>query len=188
MKKFIPFFTLIFVISMMAISTYRMNNKQAIPQNETSEEGEREEGIHFAKTNIALPEFSLPDLYDSPKEFSKKDLTAKYSIINFFASWCATCRAEHEILLRLKDEKIIDIYGIAWRDIDENTKSYLQKSGNPFKKVAKDSRGLFTQIAGIQAIPETWIVDEKGIIVRRFRGNLQDFSIDEIRNFLNSKK
>jgi hypothetical protein len=87
-------------------------------------------------------------------------------------------------LLKLQSEKIIDIYGIAWRDIDENTKSYLEESGNPFKKVAKDSRALFTKITGIEAVPETLIIDPKGNVVMRYRGNLQDFSIDEVKEFL----
>ncbi|OFW81083.1 MAG: hypothetical protein A2887_00995 [Alphaproteobacteria bacterium RIFCSPLOWO2_01_FULL_40_26] len=143
-----------------------------------------ESNIHFVKTQISLPEFSLPDLFDEEKNFSIKDLEGKYSIVNFFASWCTTCHAEHEILLRLRDEKIADIYGIAWRDISENTKNYLKKNGNPFTKIANDSRGLFTKIADIQAIPETWIIDPKGRVIARYRGNLQEFSTGEIRNFL----
>jgi hypothetical protein len=60
----------------------------------------------------------------------------------------------------------------------------LEESGNPFKKVAKDSRALFTKITGIEAVPETLIIDPKGNVVMRYRGNLQDFSIDEVKEFL----
>jgi cytochrome c biogenesis protein CcmG/thiol:disulfide interchange protein DsbE len=180
MRKFLPFLILVFLISLIAIATYNLNNQQ-----ETSDSKEdQENGINFVKTNIPLPEFSLPDLFNQDETFSKKDLTGKYSVVSFFASWCSTCRAEHDILLRLRDEKIIDIYGIAWRDISENSKSFLEAQGNPYLKTASDSRALFTKIAGVQAIPETWIVDKSGTIVMRYRGNLQDFSIDEIRNFL----
>jgi cytochrome c biogenesis protein CcmG/thiol:disulfide interchange protein DsbE len=126
----------------------------------------------------------LPDLFDENRDFSKKQLIGKYSIVNFFASWCTTCRAEHEILMRLKDENIVDIYGVAWRDIDENTKDYLSRHGNPFKMVAKDNQGLFSKIINIEAIPETLIVDKEGNVVMRYQGNLQDFSVDEIREFL----
>lgn len=184
MKKFLPFLTLLFLVGLIGISTYNLNKKQAVEQFTNSTES----GIHFVKTKIILPEFSLPNLFDENQEFSKKDLVGKYSVVNFFASWCTTCRAEHDILLRLQNEGIIDLYGIAWRDIDENTKSYLNKSGNPFKKIAKDSRGLFTQITGIEAVPETLLVDPKGNVVMRFRGNLQEFSIDEIREFLQKNK
>ena len=167
-------------MSLMAFAMHKLSQQQ----NSASENAD-EFGVHFVKTKIALPDFSLPDLFDEKKTFSSKDLNEKkYSIINFFASWCTTCRAEHEILLRLQSEKIIDIYGVAWRDIAENTKSYLAQSGNPFKKVALDSGGLFSKISDINAIPETWIVDQNGIVVMRFRGNLQEFSIDEIKEFL----
>lgn len=180
MKKFLPFLTLVFLVGLIGLSTYNLNKKQEVGQFINSAES----GIHFVKTKIILPEFSLPSLFDETQEFSKKDLVGKYSVINFFASWCSTCRAEHEILLQLQSEGIVDLYGIAWRDIDENTKSYLNKSGNPFKKIATDNRGLFTKITGIAAVPETLIIDPKGSVVMRFRGNLQEFSIDEIRSFL----
>lgn len=166
----------------IALATYKLNKKQ-----ESKHEEFDESRIHFVKTKITLPEFSLSDLFDENENFSKKDLVGKYSVINFFASWCTTCRAEHEILLRLQQEKIVDLYGIAWRDIDENTKKFLQKNGNPYKKVAKDGTGLFSKITGIEAIPETVILDEAGNIVMRLQGNLQEFSIDEIKDFLRKR-
>ena len=185
MKNFLPFTILIFLVGLIAISTYNLNKKQAIEQGNSNAE---DMSIHFVKVKIPLPEFSLTDLFDENQNFSKKDLTKKYSLINFFASWCTTCREEHEILLRLQSEDIIDMYGIAWRDIDDNTRSYLSSNGNPFKKVAKDNTGLFTKITNINAVPETLIVDRNGEVVLRFRGNLQEFSIDEIKEFLKSHR
>ena len=172
------------MIGAIAIATYNLNSKQEISSSKDSENS----GIHFVKANIPLPEFSLPNLFDQSKSISKQDLMGKYSIVSFFASWCTTCKAQHHVLMRLKHEKLIDIYGIAWRDIDENTKALLQKTGNPYKKTASDSRGLFSKISGLQAVPETWIINKKGVIVMRFRGNLHDFSVDEIRTFLNNQK
>jgi len=187
MQKFIPFLILAFLVGLIGISTYNLNKKQESGQNQISENSE-ELSIHFTPVKIILPDFSLPELFNENKNFSKKDLVGKYSIINFFASWCTTCRAEHEILLRLQSEGLIDLYGVAWHDIDENTRSYLERSGNPFKKVAKDNRGLFTKITGIQALPETLIIDPKGNVVMRYRGNLQEFSVDEIREFLRKNR
>lgn len=187
MKKYLPFLTLIFLISLIAISTYNLSTSQ---QNQASnDEADLESSSNnftaeFRPQKIILPEFSLPDLYDEDHEFSKKDLIGHYSVINFFASWCTTCRAEHEVLLRLKSANFVEVYGIAWRDINENTIDYLKKSGNPFSRVASDSRGLFTKIIGLTAVPETVIVDPEGNIVMRYTGNLQDFSIEEIRNLI----
>ena len=184
MKKFLPFLILVFLISLIAIATYNLSNHQ----QEESSKNDQENGVHFVETNIPLTEFSLPDIFNKDETFSNKDLIGKYSLVSFFASWCTTCKAQHDILLRLRDEKIIDIYGVAWRDISENSKSFLEHHGNPYVKTASDSRALFTKIANLQAVPETWIVNKEGIIVMRYRGNLQDFSIDEIRNFLINNK
>ena len=191
MKKFndfIPFLTLIFLLSVIGISTYKISNKQQIQQEEFSKNSAENFDSRFSREKIVLPEFSLPDLFDSSKDFSKKDLVKKYSLVNFFASWCTTCRAEHENLMRLKDSGIIDIYGVAWRDIDDNTKSYLQSNGNPFVKVATDAQGLFTKIIGINAVPETLIIDREGNVILRYSGNLEETSVAEIKEFLAKNK
>lgn len=183
MKKFLPFLILVFLISAIAIATYNLSETQ-----DSAKIDDQGNGIHFAKVNIPLPEFSLPDLFDGEGNFSKNDFNGKYSVVSFFASWCTTCKAQHDILMRLKNENIVDIYGVAWRDIDQNTRSFLENHGNPFKKTASDSRGLFTKITNLQAVPETWIVNKDGVIVMRFRGNLQEFSIPEIKNFIKENR
>jgi DsbE subfamily thiol:disulfide oxidoreductase len=181
MNKYLPFLTLVFLLSLIGISTYKLNKKQ----DASKQIGDEGFSVHFLKTEIALPDFSLPNLDSNEGAFSKKDfLGKKYSLVNFFASWCTTCHAEHEVLLRLKKAGIIDMYGVAWHDISGNTKNYLEKSGNPFSKVALDSKGILGAAANIKAIPETWIVDEEGNVIRIFRGNLQDFSVDEIRSIV----
>lgn len=185
MKKYLPFLTLIFLVFLIAISVYKLNSQQ---QTGFDKNATDEPDISFVKVSIPLPEFSLPDLFNEEIQFEKDEFLGRYSLVNFFASWCTTCRAEHEILLRLQQEKIIDIYGIAWRDIDRKTKFYLGSAGNPYKRVAKDSGGLFTKMTGLNAVPETWIVSPKGVVVMRFRGNLQEFSVDEIKEFLRKNR
>ncbi len=187
MKRFLPFLILIFLVNVIGFATYNLNKQQDFEKKNKSPNSDDNFSVHFEKEKIVLPEFSFPNLFNEKEDFSKQNLIGKYSLINFFASWCSTCKSEHEVLLRLQRENIVDIYGIAWRDIDENTKNYLKKSGNPYKLIATDSRGLFSKITGIQAVPETLIIDKKGNVVMRFRGNLQDFSINEIRDFLKNK-
>jgi cytochrome c biogenesis protein CcmG/thiol:disulfide interchange protein DsbE len=187
MKKFLPFLALILLVGLIAISTYNLNKKQSAESDLTKVDEVEDFSIHFKKESILLPDFSLPSLYDESKNFSKKNLLNKYSLVNFFASWCTTCRAEHKILLRLHDEKIIAMYGIAWRDIDENTKEYLEKNGNPYDFVATDSGGLFNKIINIEAVPETLLIDDKGNVALRYKGNLQEFAVDEIRRFVKNQ-
>ena len=181
-NKFLPLILLFSFIVMIGVSTYKINAKQH--KNNKNETTKNASNIgSFFKVDILLPDFSLSDLSNQKDYFSKKDLIGKYSVINIFASWCVTCQAEHEILMRLKQEGI-DIYGIAWRDINENTKKYLEENGNPFVKIASDNKGLFGKIIGIKAVPETLIIDKEGRVVMRYQGNLQDFSIDEIKSFV----
>ena len=185
MKKYLPFLILIFLVSLIAVSTYKINNKQVDAENLENQNSKEDSSPHFIKTKISLPDFSLPDLFKENEILSKKTFQKKYSLVNFFASWCTTCRAEHDILLRLKSEGIIDIYGIAFRDIDENTKKFLDQHGNPYTQVAKDSKGLFSKIINLNAVPETLIIDQNGDVVMRYRGNLQESSLDEIESFCN---
>lgn len=193
MKKFLPFLILVFLITLTGVSIYNLNKQQVnatsanLDNSDSEVKRDDEINIHFSKANIELPDFSLPNLYDENATFSKQDLIGHYSIINIFASWCTTCHAEHPILLRLQDEKIIDVYGIAWRDIDDNTKHFLQKNGNPFNLVATDSKAVFSKFINLMSVPETLIIDPKGTVVMRYRGNLQEFSINEIKRFLQSK-
>jgi cytochrome c biogenesis protein CcmG/thiol:disulfide interchange protein DsbE len=197
MNKFIPLAILFVVIFLIAIATRNLSNKQSdnatnsqeisSSTNEDSNDLRKEDGgsdINFTEVEIDLPDFSIPDLFEAGKTFSKKDLIGKYTIINVFASWCATCRMEHDTLIRMQAEAVADLYGIAWRDIDKNTIKYLQQNGNPFSKVGADNKAIFSKITNIEAVPETWLVNPKGKIVLRLKGNLQEFSVDEIKRYI----
>ena len=197
MNKFIPLAILFVVIFLIAIATRNLSNKQSdnatnsqeisSSTNEDSNDLRKEDGgsdINFTEVEIDLPDFSIPDLFEAGKTFSKKDLIGKYTIINVFDSWCATCRMEHDTLIRMQAEAVADLYGIAWRDIDKNTLKYLQQNGNPFSKVGADNKAIFSKITNIEAVPETWLINPKGKIVLRLKGNLQEFSVDEIKRYI----
>ncbi|MBM5781823.1 MAG: redoxin domain-containing protein [Pelagibacterales bacterium] len=179
-SNFWPFFILIIFITIIGFSTYKIKAKQQNLANNLDQNSLD----FFVSENIELQNLNLPNLYNQNDSFSIKDLKGKYSIINVFASWCTTCRAEHEYLLQLQQEKIVDIYGVAWRDINENTKNYLEKSGNPFIKVASDNKALLTEIASLRAVPETFVVNPEGKIILRHQGNLEHASLAELRRIL----
>jgi len=191
MNKFIPLAVLLTFLLLIFYAVSNINNNHNDnatsldePSSEEISAKNHDEEVNFVETSIDLPDFIIPDIYESGKSFTKKDLLGKYTIINFFASWCSTCLAEHDILLRMQSEAVADLYGIAWRDINENTLKFLQKNGNPFSKVGADNKGTFSKIANIEAVPETWLINPKGQIVLRLKGNLHDFSIDEIKRYL----
>ena len=152
------------------------------PKPQLTESSENQ--LSFNKTNFVLPDFSLPNLYEEGFNISKKDLLNKYVVLNFFASWCSTCVAEHETLFTLKQQGFVDLYGVAWQDLNENTLKFLQEKGNPYLKVIADGAGEFSKITNLQAVPETWLVNPKGVVVLRWQGNLQDFAIEELEKYI----
>ncbi len=140
--------------------------------------------LSFDKTHFSLPDFSLPNLYEEGFNISKKDLLGKYVVLNFFASWCSTCVAEHSTLFTLKQQGFVDLYGVAWQDLNENTLKFLKEKGNPYLNVIADGSGEFSKITNLQAVPETWLVNPKGVVVLRWQGNLQDFAIEELEKYI----
>ena len=194
MKKFIP---LTILLSLILLITIAINNLSMDTRDNSTDSFDQENSVkkidkkntdeyevNFVEVDFDLPDFILPDLFEKNKYLSKKDFMGKYTIVNFFASWCSTCIMEHEELLIMQSQGVADLYGIAWRDINENTIKYLQKNGNPFLRVGADNKALFSEIAKIEAVPETWLVNPQGKVVLRLKGNLLNFSIDEIRKYI----
>ena len=94
----------------------------------------------------------------------------KYYLINIWSSWCVPCREEHPILIKLKDK--IKIYGINYKDKKTNATSFLNELGNPFYFIGSDKDGSVTIELGAYGIPETYVVNSKGLIVFKHVGPL----------------
>lgn len=122
-----------------------------------------------------LPSFSLPLIYEEGN-LTDADLKGHYSLINIFASWCYTCRLEHDALLNLAEQNRIAIYGITWKDKPVNTKQWLANLGNPYAKVASDYSGELAVPLGLMGTPETFLVNPEGMIIYHHQGMLtEDF-------------
>ncbi len=168
MQKFIPLIFFILLLNIIAFGTHKIANQQYLLQNE-------------------LPQFSLPLLSDQQKFLSNNDINNnKYSLLNFFASWCNSCQLEHHLLIELKDNKNINLYGIAWRDIDQKTKSFLENNGDPYKIVVTDSKNELGKKLNLKGTPESFLIDKSGVIVFHKRGPLSRSDINKIKSFTNS--
>lgn len=166
-----PFLILVIIIAVGLQSLYVHNQQQSIDSKiSTGQE-------------VFLPKFSLPNLYPNQPNLSNQDFTQKYSLINVFASWCVNCAQEHKILMRLSQNPNINIYGIAWRDIDENTKNYLDKNGNPYSKIAVDNKGLMSKLLSVSGTPESFLIDDRGRVLYHQVGALNDEILKIIGNF-----
>lgn len=97
--------------------------------------------------------------------------SGEVTLVNFWASWCPPCRAEHPTLLALQAEGV-RIVGANFRDLEGNASDYLLDDGNPFIATSFDPRGRFALDWGVTAPPETFIVGPDGVILDRFVGPL----------------
>ena len=111
-----------------------------------------------------VPAFSIPGLSDG-------DLRGKTAAVNFFASWCAPCRAEHPVITALA--KQIPVYGINFMDSAEKRDDYFKKLGNPYKKTGDDAEGVAAAAWGVEGMPTTFVI-RNGAIIYRFDGPLTD--------------
>ncbi len=117
--------------------------------------------------------------------FTKSDLQEnEISVLNIWASWCTPCRAEHEILMKIKDQDI-PVYGINYRDKLENAVKFLDELGNPFTGLGFDFDGVSAITLGVYGIPETYVIDSNGVVLNRHIGPLTTKELEEISSFLN---
>ena len=113
-----------------------------------------------------LPLFSDADLRDG-----------EVKLVNFWASWCAPCRAEHPNLERLKDEGIT-IYGVNYKDKPAAAMRFLNELGNPFAAIGADDSGRMGIDWGLYGVPETFVIDGEGKVVLRFAGPITERTLE----------
>ena len=126
-----------------------------------------------------MPAFSLPRLQDPAATLSDTDLKGKVSILNIWATWCVSCRAEHKVLLLLANSNKVDIYGLNYKDERDKAKQWLVQLGDPYVANAFDADGRTGIDWGVYGAPETFIMDREGIIRHKHIGPL---SIDALNN------
>jgi cytochrome c biogenesis protein CcmG/thiol:disulfide interchange protein DsbE len=85
-------------------------------------------------------------------------------MLNVWASWCVSCREEHPILVDLARSGLLPIYGLDYKDDRAAGIAWLSQHGNPYKLSAFDSKGDVGIDYGVYGVPETYIIDKKGVI------------------------
>ena len=100
--------------------------------------------------------------------------SGKPVLVNFFASWCAPCLAEHPMFERFKQREGATIIGIAWKDKPEATHAWLQRLGDPFTRLGFDQDGRISLDWGLSGVPETYLIDAQGIVRLHFRGPITE--------------
>ena len=157
--SFVIFFLLIFFLGLKKNSNY--NTKNLIGSKISS--------------------FLLPSIYSSDLISEEALKQNQFTLINFFASWCAPCRAEHKYLLNLSNENLeIKIIGINFKDKKINATNFLEELGNPYDFVGKDIDGKVSILFGIYGIPESILVNNDLTIIKKIIGPIDQIKYNDI--------
>lgn len=150
---FLPLIIFLFV-SITFYFALRFNNSEEIPSNLIKK---------FA------PKIELTPLGNKLLPSSSDFTTPEIKLVNFWASWCAPCRAEHPILKKIAKLNI-PVIGINYKDNPQTALAFLEELGDPYVKVGADLSGRNGLEWGLYGVPETFVVDKNGKIIFRHAG------------------
>ena len=117
-----------------------------------------------------VPEFSLPPVKGGTLGLASADLRGEVSIVNVFASWCVACREEHPILMGIKEQGIVPLHGINYKDKPDDARAWLDEMGDPYRRIGADISGRVAIDWGVYGVPETFVIDRNGYIAYKHIG------------------
>ena len=128
----------------------------------------------------SVPRFQLPAAIDGKKGLASADLaTGQPRLLNIFASWCVPCVGEAPVLRELQ-RRGVAIDAIAVRDTPEALTSFLARYGDPYERIGADRQSTVQIALGSAGVPETFVVDGKGVIRRQYIGPLNASNIASV--------
>ena len=127
-----------------------------------------------------VPEFTAPAALPGKPALASADLAdGRPKLVNFFASWCVPCIAEAPVLAELK-QRGVPIVGIAVRDRPEDLAQFLADHGDPFERIGADRSSKLQLLFGSAGVPETFVIDGRGIIRMEHVGPIAPDDIPQI--------
>jgi cytochrome c biogenesis protein CcmG, thiol:disulfide interchange protein DsbE len=110
------------------------------------------------------PEFQLQQLHQAEQTLTSKDNLGKVWLLNVWASWCVSCREEHPLLVELAKSGIVPVYGLNYKDQRDDALRWLKQFGDPYTVSIVDPEGRTGIDYGVYGVPETYVIDKKGVI------------------------
>jgi len=162
MRNKIPKLPLIFFLIVLSVFLYLL----LIERNPSD--------VPSAFLNKNFPKFETKSLFDKEKVISQNNLKDRIVLVNFFASWCKPCRDEHIYIKKISDNEKIKLIGINYKDNKSKAQKWLKKYENPYSEVAIDKNGKIAIDWGVYGIPETFIINSKGIVKFRHVGPINE--------------
>lgn len=147
-----------------------LNHAHALGWRET--DGEEKPSPLIGKS---VPDVDFSPLDGAAKGFGPHELASGHvSVVNVFASWCEPCRSEAPVLSALAGRRDVALYGLAWKDTSGKARAFLAETGNPYQRIALDTDGSAGIRWGIQDVPQTFVVDGRGIVRARIAGEMSN--------------
>lgn len=160
MSRFLRFIPLIVLLLFVAVVAWRL----VMPEDRS---------IRSRMTGQPVPAFALAPAANGVPGLSSNDLaTGEPRLVNVFASWCVPCIAEAPLLMELKRQGV-PIDAVAVRDKPADVAEFLGRHGNPFERIGADPESRVQIALGSSGVPETFIVDGRGIIRYQHMGPIE---------------
>ena len=134
-----------------------------------------------------VPAFALPAALPGSRGLASSDLRGGPRLVNLFASWCVPCVAEAPVLEQMRRHGVV-IDGIAIRDRPEDLAAFLAVHGNPFDRIGADNASRVQLALGSAGVPETFVIDGRGIIRHQHVGPIEPKDVPEILALLEQAK
>ena len=137
----------------------------------------KDEFVHSAMVGQPIPAFALPPAVEDRPGLSSHDLAdGQPKLLNIFASWCVPCAAEAPNLAKLEASGAT-IVGVAIRDRSKDVGAFLAAYGNPFSRIGKDDISAVQLSLGSSGVPETFVIDGRGVIRYQHIGDIRDSDV-----------
>jgi cytochrome c biogenesis protein CcmG/thiol:disulfide interchange protein DsbE len=121
----------------------------------------------------------LPVLNQENQIFTPSEMLGKVWLLNVWASWCVSCRAEHPLLNELAKMKLVPILGLNYKDQDPAALKWLTELGNPYDLSIVDAKGLVGIDYGVYGVPETFVIDQTGKVAFKHIGPITPDSMQK---------
>ncbi len=127
----------------------------------------------------SVPDFRLDPVKGRSAGLASADLRGEVAVVNVFASWCTACRDEHPLWLELARERAVPIHGLDYKDSPDAAARWLDELGDPYTRTGADRDGRVGIDWGVYGVPETYIVDKRGVIRHKVIGPITRAMVSE---------
>jgi len=117
-----------------------------------------------------FPNIEAKDFYSNESVLLADLFSENMSLVNVWASWCVTCRQEHQMMMKIANNKDLQLIGINYKDTRTDGEKFLEMMGNPFDVIIFDPSGKIGLDLGVYATPETFLVNQQGVVLYKHIG------------------